>query len=272
MRQLIHTFQKILVAGAVLASLACGGGSQETADLIGTVGDLVVAGSVHSSSVVSPVDVVAVDEHGNIADSATNVTDQFTLTVPTGHDYVVIVSDDDGVIGAMVYGTAGRPDFTVAAGTTTVHLGNLTIDRATRSVVADDADGEIVQPVVPRIDASVDGDGDHIPDAVDSDDDNDGIDDVADVSDGHDLSHDHDNDGSAYHNHYGGSDDHYDHGGANYDDHYYSRADNHHNPGPWLRCGTPCQGRRRSPEFFLGPQRPPASEYQLRRLCLQSRR
>jgi mono/diheme cytochrome c family protein len=199
MRQVISVSLKTLVAGAVLASLACGGGGggdgQETADLIGTVSDPVVAGSVHSSSVTTAVDVVAVDEDGNVADSATNVTDQFTLTVPTGHDYVVIVSDGDGVIGAMIYGAEDRPDFTVSVGVATVHLGNLTIDRGTRSVVTDDSDGEIAEPIVPRIDASVDHDGDHIPDSVDNDDDNDGIDDIADVGDGHDQSLDHDNDG-----------------------------------------------------------------------------
>ncbi|MGD2063598.1 MAG: cytochrome c [Nitrospirota bacterium] len=199
MRQVIGIPLKVLAAGAMVASLACGGGGggdgQETAELIGTVSDPVVAGSVHRSSVTVPVNVVAVDEDGNVADSATDVTDQFTLTVPTGHDYVVIVSDDDGIIAAMVYGADDRPDFTVAAGSTTIHLGNLTVDRATRSVRADDAAGELAEPGEPRIDASIDNDGDHIPDGVDNDDDNDGIDDVADVSDGHDRSRDHDNDG-----------------------------------------------------------------------------
>jgi len=197
MRKMIATSSKYLAAAALLTSLACGGGGDgvETADLIGTVNDPVAAGSVRSSAVATPVNVVAVDEDGNVADSATDVTGQFTLTVPTGHDYVIIVSDDDGIIGAMIYGADDRPDFTVAAGVTTLHLGNLTVNRSTRSVTTDDPQGEIAEPIEARIDSSADHDGDHIPDALDSDDDNDGIDDVADVSDGHDASMDHDNDG-----------------------------------------------------------------------------
>jgi len=200
MRQMIATSSKYLAAVSLLTSLACGGGGGggggvETADLIGTVNDPVAAGSVRSSSVATPVNVVAVDEDANVADSATDVTGQFTLTVPTGHDYVIIVSDDDGIIGAMIYGADDRPDFTVADGVTTLHLGTLTVNRSTRSVTTDDAQGEIVEPIEARIDSSADHDGDHIPDALDSDDDNDGIDDVADVSDGHDESMDHDNDG-----------------------------------------------------------------------------
>jgi len=197
MRQMIATSSKFLAAATLLTSLACGGGGDgvETADLIGTVNDPVAAGSVRSSSVAVPVNLVAVDEGGNVADSATDVTDQFVLTVPTGHDYVIIVSDDDGIIGAMIYGADDRPDFTVAPGLTTLHLGSVTVNRSTRSVTTDDAEGEITEPIESRIDSSADHDGDHIPDALDSDDDNDGIDDVADVSDGRDQSMDHDNDG-----------------------------------------------------------------------------
>jgi len=198
MRRTIDAYLKALATAVMLTSLACGGGGGdgvETADLIGTVNDPVAAGSVRSSSVAAPVNVAAVDETGQVADSATDVTGQFTLTVPTGHDYVLIVSDDDGIIGAMIYGADNRPDFTVAPGSTVLHLGSLTVNRSTRSVTTDNAEGEIAVPIEARIDSSADHDGDHIPDALDSDDDNDGIDDVADVSDGHDESMDHDNDG-----------------------------------------------------------------------------
>jgi hypothetical protein len=135
---------KILTAGAVLVSLACGegdGDNQETAGLIPTLNDAVAAGSVDCSAVASPMDVVVVDEHGLVADSATEVTDQLTLTVPTGHDSVIIVSND-------------RPDFTVAAGAATVHRDSLTVDRARRPVVTDASDGEIATSLEPRIDAS----------------------------------------------------------------------------------------------------------------------
>jgi mono/diheme cytochrome c family protein len=189
-----------LLATSMVALAACGGGGGgggdvETATLTGTVTESVSAASVQASSVSSPVTVTAVDENGNVADAESDVTGTFSLTVPTGHDYVVIVSDDNGIIGAMVYGADDRPDFTVEPGTVSLSLGDLTVDREHRSVHSDNGDGEVHGSTQPLIDATADNDGDHIPDSVDTDDDNDGIEDSLDVSGTRDRSMDHDNDG-----------------------------------------------------------------------------
>ena len=141
----------------------------ETANLTGAVSDgTATTASVRASSVASPVTVKAVDENGDVASAEGNVTSTFTLTVPTGHDYVIIVSDNSGIIGAMLYGADHRADFNVPAGATTIDLGDLTVDRGNKSVYSDNSAGEIHGSDHSEISRD-DSDGDQIPDAVDPD-------------------------------------------------------------------------------------------------------
>jgi len=213
----------LAAAGLLATAMACGGGSSSstpTADITGTLAP-VSGASIHTSALSTGVNVVAVDENGNNADSATGVTGAFTLTVPTGHDYVLIVSDDTGIISAIVYdATSVTPsELAVDSGTASIDLGAITVDAASRSVEVDDPasvtedanDGTqttgVPEPAESKMksdtngdgtpDAVVDTDGDHIPDAVDTDKDNDGIENSKDKKlDGTDLSTDFNNDGT----------------------------------------------------------------------------
>ncbi len=224
MRTPIRFTLHLAAAGLLATAMACGGGgggSTETADITGTLNTVSTA-SVHSSAApTTGFNIVAVDENGNSADSATGVTGDFTLTVPTGHDYVLIVSDSSGILSAVVYkdsSGATASEMAVVSGTASVDLGTITVDSTTRTVeVADPAavtevtkDGTssgVPEPTDSKMksdtngdgipDAVVDTDGDHIPDAVDTDKDNDGIENSKDKRvDGTDLSTDFNNDGT----------------------------------------------------------------------------
>jgi len=202
-----------LAAASLLATaMACGGGSgssTETADITGNVDAPAGAASLHASALAAGVNIVAVDESGNSADSATGVTDGFTLTVPTGHDYVLIISDASGIISAMVYKDASDTtvsEFTVVSGTTAIDLGTIMVDDTARTVEIVNGDFVTVtgtqpstgmpEPAEPLM-GTTDTDGDHIPDLVDTDKDNDGFANAqdSDGASGKDLSLDHDNDG-----------------------------------------------------------------------------
>ncbi|RMF78687.1 MAG: hypothetical protein D6739_11635 [Nitrospirae bacterium] len=214
MHKSVHTLSHLAAAGLLATAMACGGGgggSTETATISGSLDAPATTASVHASALDTGVDIVAVDENGNKADQATGVTDTFSLTVPTGHDYVLIVSDDAGIVSAVVYdATSNASELAVVAGTASVDLGTITVDTTSRSAeVADpdavkevDKDGNeatgaaAVAPETPKM-GSDDNDGDHIPDSVDTDDDNDGTPDEIDKTvGGEDLSKDFDNDGT----------------------------------------------------------------------------
>jgi len=225
MRTTTRFILHLATAGLLATAMACGGGgggSTETAEITGTLSP-VSGASVHTSAAsTTGLTIVAVDENGNSADAASGVTGDFTLTVPTGHDYVLIVSDSSGILSAVVYkDTSGATssEMAVVSGTARVDLGTITVDTTTRTVeVADPSavteeakDGTsstgVPKPAESKMKSDTDGDGvpdtvvdtdgDHIPDAVDTDKDNDGIENSEDKdpATGADLSTDMDNDG-----------------------------------------------------------------------------
>ncbi len=166
-----------------------GGGSETTQDTTPTT--VVVSGSiaavtdssVTSQALASDVTVVAVDERGWVADSATTRGD-FSLTVPTGHDYVIAFRDgavtgpDLATLEVETSGS-GRALFSLASGAPDIDLGALTLHRPSHRAVssralADQLPAAATQPT--------DTDGDLIPDAMDRDDDNDGVADAADCA------------------------------------------------------------------------------------------
>ncbi len=185
--------------GLTTATVGCGAGGggstgAEGVSVSGTVQPGTSARTSGTSSALQPMEVVAVDESGHVADAAAGVVDGFALVVPTGHDYVLVFSDAVGVIGALVYPSRDgeRSEFRVEPGATRVDLGAVVVDLAARRVRARPP-REIVAPLTPP---GPDADDDGIPDRVDEDDDNDGIPDLYDHSaGGRDHSRDHDNDG-----------------------------------------------------------------------------
>lgn len=178
-----------LAAGALGASCAGSGGSGgETATVRGTIAE-----KTAGRAATDPVTVLAVDDTGE-AVAVTQTTGAFAVSVPTGRDYVLILSDSRGVIGAMLHGAPGdeRPEFAVPEGTQSVEAGALVMDRSTRLVRA--APGAPLPTTYGSRGTDTDGDG--IPDRLDGDDDNDGVPDTLDwSSSGRDRSLDHDNDG-----------------------------------------------------------------------------
>jgi len=192
----------LAAAGLLATAMACGGGgggsSTETATINGSLDKPVTGASIHASSLDTGVNIVAVDENGNTGGSASNVTGDFTLTVPTGHDYVLIVSDDSGIISAVVYNATGDSEMQIAAGTQTVNLGTVVVDTANKTAEVSHATTVTVEVKDPaKTPTSIepekkimgpDTDGDHIPDVVDK----------ATGSDGttQDMSHDRDNNGT----------------------------------------------------------------------------
>jgi len=77
--------------------------------------------------------VVAVDAEGHIvARQATD--DAFRLTVPSDHDYVLMMSSDDGVFGVLVWGEQERPEF--AARGVPIDLGCVGLNRDTSRAFA----------------------------------------------------------------------------------------------------------------------------------------
>jgi mono/diheme cytochrome c family protein len=201
MRPTIDTSLKILATAVVLTSLACGGGGDggdvEKATLTGQI-DTVTSQSIHVSALPAGVQVRAVNEDGVSTDPVTPAADgSFTLEVPTGHDYVVIFEDANGVIASLKFdadddGTADSSVFAVVSGVVDVTLGTITINSGERHAECEDDDLHAASGAY----VDDDNDSDDIPDAMDGDDDNDGIDDGDDVSgSGRDRSYDHDNDG-----------------------------------------------------------------------------
>jgi mono/diheme cytochrome c family protein len=184
--------------GLTVATLGCGagGGSSgaEGVSVSGTVQPGSSARAAGGAAFLQPVEVVAVDESGHLADAAAGVVDRFDLVVPPGHDYVLVFSDAVGVIGALAYPSrdGGRSEFRVEHGSDRIDLGAVVVDPEARRVEAHPP-REIAAPLTSP---GPDGDDDGIPDRVDEDDDNDGIPDLYDHSaGGRDHSRDHDNDG-----------------------------------------------------------------------------
>jgi len=166
-----------------------GGGSATPQDTTPT--SVIVSGSiatvtessVASQALASEVTVVAVDERGWVADSATTRGD-FALTIPTGHDYVIAFRD--GTVTGSNLATlevdtsgSGRALFSLGRGAPDVDLGTLTLHRTSHRAVgsralADQLPAAAMQPT--------DTDGDLIPDTMDRDDDNDGVVDASDCA------------------------------------------------------------------------------------------
>ena len=185
--------------GLTIATLGCGtgGGRGTGAEGVSVSGAVQPGTSARTSggaAALQPMEVVAVDESGHLADAAAGVVDRFNLVVPAGHDYVLVFSDAVGVIGALAYPSRDgeRSELRVEQGMARIDLGAVVVDPEARRVRAHPP-REIAAPLTPP---GPDGDGDGIPDRVDEDDDNDGIPDLYDHSaGGHDHSRDHDNDG-----------------------------------------------------------------------------
>ena len=122
----------------------------ETATITGTVDILaLITGDVEVHSVTTQsidpaelphgVAITAVDESGATQAEAQGVADGFSLTVPTGHTYELVVSDDEGVIGTMTYpdGRGGSATaIEIGGGTTTVEVGQITVNGADGTVAA----------------------------------------------------------------------------------------------------------------------------------------
>ena len=187
-----------------LAGCGAGGGSTGSADTAVLSGTLTEAGAARAAprAAAAQADptyyVEAVDETGTTQDAAQGLRpgDSFELFVPAGRVYVVVVGDDIGPIGGMVYDPAtGRADFEVPQGATRMALGTIEVDPAARRVQTR-TDGDPLRPAEGMA-RPHDADGDRIPDFADRDDDNDGIPDVDDVDPvtGQDMSRDRDNDG-----------------------------------------------------------------------------
>jgi len=197
-----------LAAATLLATaMACGGGgggsSTETATISGSVASPTTTASIRTSALAASgaVDIAAVDQNGNKADEALGVTDTFTLTVPTGHDYVLIVSDSSGILSAVVYQDStgsSTSEMQIGAGTKTVDLGTVVVDATNRTAEVKDSTAVQVEVKDPAKTATTiepdkkimgtDTDGDHIPDVMDKATDSDGQ--------TKDMSHDQNNDGT----------------------------------------------------------------------------
>ncbi len=187
----------------LVALAGCGGGGSsgpaDTAVLSGTLtetGAARIAARTVADDAGSAYYVEAVDETGTTQDAAQGLRpgDSFELFVPAGHVYVVVVGDDVGPIGGMVYDPAsGRADFEIPEGATHIALGTIEVDPATRRVRARD-NGDPLEPPE-GMGPPTDTDGDRIPDFADRDDDNDGIEDDMDRMAGQDMAMEHEDDG-----------------------------------------------------------------------------
>ena len=130
----IHRPGRLLV-GLLLACAAWTGdgeclGEPETT-IVGRV--RAVDGGTISAQPNAWVTVVAVDAEGHIvARQATD--DAFRLTVPSDHDYVLMISSDDGVFGVLVWGERERPEFAARGGP--IDLGCVGLNRDTSRAFA----------------------------------------------------------------------------------------------------------------------------------------
>jgi len=141
----------------------------------------ITASSVTAQALNTQVTVVAVDERGWVADSATT-SDTFSLTLPTGHDYVIVFRDGSvtgPTLATLVVdpGGGGRGLFTLQRGVSDVDLGEITLHRTSRRAVSSRTFADRLPAAATH---PTDTDGDLIPDAMDRDDDNDGVFDSAD--------------------------------------------------------------------------------------------
>lgn len=172
-----------------------GGGDEPAVPSTATISGRLVEDNVVQSALHSYT-VEAVDETATTRAVATDVNDGFTFEVPVGHDYVLVLSDEAGVIGGMTYdaGSEQHTAFHVEDAGQTIAVGQIRVDVAARRAHRDASEAAPLSESSPMY--TDDHDGDHVPDAFDRDDDNDSIHDQDDHdADGQDLSMDHDNDG-----------------------------------------------------------------------------
>ncbi len=139
--------RKALALAAVGAALAlgaygCGGGGSSGGSAQAPTGSATLTATVERSPAdrrvqveeLAPVDVAAVDHHGDKVDEALGVTGPFALDLPWGRDYVLIFADGEGLLGAMVYGEKEQTRFSVEPGVLAVDLGQILIDAKSRVV------------------------------------------------------------------------------------------------------------------------------------------
>jgi len=130
----IHRSRRLLV-GLLLACIAwwsdgeCLGEPETT--IVGRV--RAVDGGTISAQPNARFTVVVVDEAGNVVASQ-STDDAFELTVPGDHDYVLMMSIDDGPFGLLVWGERERPEF--AARGVLIDLGYVGFNRDTDRAVA----------------------------------------------------------------------------------------------------------------------------------------
>jgi len=166
-----------------------GGGTAATQDTTPTT--VVVSGTVATitDSSVTPqalatqVAVVAMDEHGSVADSATT-SGTFSLSLSTGHDYVIVFRDGSvtgpALATLVVDATAsGRGTFSLRQGAPDVDLGTITLHRISHRAVSSRTLSDRLPATATQ---TTDTDGDLIPDTMDRDDDNDGVADASDCA------------------------------------------------------------------------------------------
>jgi len=173
----------------LLVLAACGGGGGGSgggdtgSDTVSVTGNLaaVETASLSSGSPTSPVAVVAVDEAGRVADAAVTRAD-FALLLPVGHDYCILFRDrqvEGRTLGVLLVSPVSRAVFHLTEGTAPIDLGSVTLH--TSSGRAQGSGGVATDMVAPAT-AYRDTDRDLIPDAMDRDDDGDGVADASDCA------------------------------------------------------------------------------------------
>ncbi len=174
-------------AGAVVAlalAAACGGGGgggDGAPETVAVSGRLVAVSSASAGGVGRSVAVVAVDESGAVADGVVT-QGSFTLRLPVDHDDCIVFRDgsvEGRTLGVLQVAAGGGTVFHVAPGMGPVDLGEVTLHTATGLARASGGlGGDFVGPASRYPDT----DGDRIPDAMDRDDDGDGVRDADDCA------------------------------------------------------------------------------------------
>lgn len=146
MRSFRHrVFAALALAGLAAGVFGCssdGGSGADADDSSATRGVARVVAGLESSAAakrtrnqeLAPLDVAAVDHHGNKVDEALGVTESLCLDLPWGRDYVLIFADAEGLLGAMVYGGKEQSRFSVEPGVLALDLGQIVVDPKHRTV------------------------------------------------------------------------------------------------------------------------------------------
>ncbi len=166
----------------LLTATACGGGGggggggdtgATTVSISGTLASVETT-AVSASATPLPVAVVAVDETGRVADAVVTRGD-FTLVLPVDHDYCILFRRrqvEGAALGVLLAAPGGRAVFHLGPGMAPIDLGAVTVH--TSSGRAESA-AAVAPDMVPPATTYRDTDHDLIPDAMDRDDDGDGV-------------------------------------------------------------------------------------------------